>query len=203
MKRIWFLLFLFFVGRLGLDAVLWSQLPPYYSYGFEILLVGLAAWIFCKEFKSSLRFPLTKYVGVAALLFFAFGWITSQVMGQLGLHFPLNFRDLEIAIIAFLIAPVLEELLFRFVLWESFRKFAVPARGVIVLTAVGFSFSHFLSYFQLTDIFRQVILFQTAYTFVLGIFLGLVRSRTGSVVSSMGMHLLFNLGFAATSLIYG
>ncbi len=199
----WFLLFAFLVLRLGLDPLVWRELPFQYSYAFEFFLVLLSFFVFKKETKNSLKFKTNKYFIVALGCFSVFGFICFQLMGTLHLSFPMNFRDPEIMIIAFCVAPFLEEGLFRFLLWESFRKFNYSDLRIILLTSFFFALSHLLSYFQLTGMFQQFIIYQTIYTFVLAIFLGIVRSRTQSLTMTMIMHLFFNLGFAATTLIYG
>ncbi len=199
----WILLFAFLVVRLALDGVLWRELPFYYSYVFEFALIVFSFFVFRREVKNNFRLSFNKYLLISILCFFAFGYITFQVMSPLGLSFPMNFRDPEIMLIAFLIAPVLEEGLFRFLLWESFLKLKVTPRSVLWLTSMLFAFSHFLAYFQLTGMFQNFVIYQTIYTFILALFLGIVRLRTNSILTCILCHFVFNLGFATITLIHG
>ena len=199
----YFLLFAFLVLRLGLDPILWRDLPFQYSYLFEFILILLSLFAFKNETKIAFKLKLNKYFFISLGCFIAFGFISFKLMGALHLSFPMNFRDPEIMIIAFCIAPLLEEGLFRFLLWESFKKLNYSSNRILFLTSFLFALSHFLSYFQLTGMFQQFIIYQTIYTFILAIFLGIVRNRTQSLTTTIIMHLFFNLGFAATTLIYG
>jgi uncharacterized protein len=79
-------------------------------------------------------------------------------------------------------APVFEEVLFRGFLFEGFRRSPVGIVGALFLTSVFWAVLH-----------MQYDLFAIGSIFVLGIIIGLVRWRTGSIWSSLAMHMFFNL----------
>ncbi|MCP3958886.1 MAG: CPBP family intramembrane metalloprotease, partial [bacterium] len=83
-------------------------------------------------------------------------------------------------ILIVVVAPLVEEILFRGVLFEALSS-ALPATTVIVLTAAVFAVMHAHP--------PQIVT-----TFVLGLHLGLVRALSGSVSGSIVVHLVNNLG---------
>jgi len=181
--------------RLATDGLLWRDLPYQYSYYFEIFLIFLSFFFFKAEFFQALKIKFNSYFAMATVSFFLLGMATHQLMITLGLSFPMDMHNLEMLLIALLVAPFIEEGIFRFLVWESLLKSNLKISYVILFTSVLFSFSHFLSYFYLTDILQNFILFQTAYTFILSILIGIVRFRTGSLTTSLWVHALYNLGF--------
>jgi membrane protease YdiL (CAAX protease family) len=78
--------------------------------------------------------------------------------------------------------PIFEEILFRGFLFEGFRYSRIGAAGAIIVTSVLWAGSHL-----------QYGLFQIAWIFVLGVALGLVRYRTGSLWAPILMHIFNNM----------
>lgn len=88
-----------------------------------------------------------------------------------------------------LVAPVLEELLFRGFLFEGMRRSRLGDPGTIVLTSLLWACVHL-----------QYEWFYIGQVFVLGLLLGMARVRTGSLVPPMLMHSLFS-GIATLQLM--
>lgn len=85
-----------------------------------------------------------------------------------------------IAVVIF--GPIFEEVLFRGFLFEGFRYSRIGTAGAIIVTSILWAGSHL-----------QYGLFQIAWIFVLGVALGLVRYRTGSLWAPILMHIFNNL----------
>jgi len=79
-------------------------------------------------------------------------------------------------------APLFEETLFRGFLFEGFLHSRMGAALTIIITALVWSSLHI-----------QYDLFDMANIFVLGLVLGAVRLRTGSLWNTMAMHAMWNL----------
>jgi membrane protease YdiL (CAAX protease family) len=86
---------------------------------------------------------------------------------------------LYVGVAIVVVAPFIEELLFRGYIYKQIRD-NYPAWIAIMATAALFSFAHF-SFITFVPIF------------MLGVFMGIVRERTGSVLPSMTFHAGNNL----------
>lgn len=81
-----------------------------------------------------------------------------------------------------IMAPAFEESFFRGFLFAGFRQSRIGAPGAIILTALLWAATHI-----------QYGIYGMATIFVLGIVLGIVRLKTGSLWSSFIIHSLWNL----------
>ena len=81
-----------------------------------------------------------------------------------------------------LIAPVLEEVVFRGFLFEGLRHSRLGPAGAIVVAALVWAAVHL-----------QYEWFYVVQVFVAGLLLGVARHRTGSLVPPMLMHALMNV----------
>ncbi len=88
--------------------------------------------------------------------------------------------EILLPLLIVVIAPVVEEVLFRGVLFEALST-ALPSAMVVVLTAAIFALIH--------GNLPQIIA-----TFILGLHCGFVRAATGSISAPILVHLLNNLG---------
>lgn len=79
-----------------------------------------------------------------------------------------------------LLAPIAEELAFRNLSFRYLSKSVLPVWAVIVIQAFLFGLLH-------------MNFIQTAYTFVFGILLGLIRYKTGKLFFPLMTHFFFNL----------
>jgi len=93
--------------------------------------------------------------------------------------------QLSLAFVAVVvIAPIAEELFFRGFLYQALRKWLGASRGIVFSAAI-FAMAHF----------SPVLIFAI---FPLGVVLGFVFDRRGSVVASITTHMTYNLiGFIA------
>jgi uncharacterized protein len=89
-------------------------------------------------------------------------------------------------------APVFEEALFRGFLFEGFRRSPVGIAGAVLFTSAFWAALHL-----------QYDLFAIGSIFILGIIIGLVRYRMGSIWGALAMHMLFNLISMAAVTIQG
>lgn len=90
---------------------------------------------------------------------------------------------LPTALTIVLLAPVLEELVFRGYLFKAWRHSWLGASGTILLTSVLFVLLH-------TGQYSWIVMGQL---FVFAVILGLAREKTGSVLTSWLLHMLNNL----------
>jgi uncharacterized protein len=81
-------------------------------------------------------------------------------------------------------APFFEEILFRGFLFVGLRQSAMGITGTIVITGFFFALLHAAQYGAAA----------IAQIFILGIVFGVVRWKSGSLWSTIGLHSLWNLG---------
>ena len=174
------------VGTVVLDLVL-------------IAYVVFAAWISRRPVARTLALRRTAVrpalkLGAAALGLIIVSNIVlepllhaSQRQGIAPTHDPRTTHQwvvLGIAIVGLvLVAPAAEELVFRGLGFASFGRFALP------LTTALFALAHGL----------PVLLIPVA---IAGLLLGLVRTRTGSVLPGMGVHMSLNALALALALLF-
>lgn len=78
--------------------------------------------------------------------------------------------------------PVFEELLYRGFVFEGIRASRLGGAGAVVLTALVWTLVH-----------QEYDPLEFAMIFVFGLALGVARLRTGSVLLTIGMHMLYGL----------
>ena len=123
---------------------------------------------------------LIAYMALSALVNYVLGFSAeSDVMADAYLTsvWPALFW-----IAAVIFAPIFEEVFFRGFLFEGFRYSRMGVAGAVLLTSFVWAGFH-----------MQYGLFQIAAIFVLGIILGVVRYRTGSLWPPLVMHVCNNL----------
>ena len=81
-----------------------------------------------------------------------------------------------------ILGPAVEEIIFRGFLFHGWKESRLGSWGTIVLTAASWAIIHL-----------QYDFYGIATIFAYGIFLGLVRLRTGSVLLCTGLHCALNL----------
>ena len=119
------------------------------------------------------------------------GWMEfyEKLMENAG--FSENSMSLLLILYAVLLGPVEEELTFRGVIFSSAKK-ALPFWAANIFQALLFGIFH-------------MNLIQGIYAFFIGLFLGFVSGRSGSIYFSIFLHILFNSWgtfFTANSFIY-
>jgi membrane protease YdiL (CAAX protease family) len=78
--------------------------------------------------------------------------------------------------------PVFEELLFRGFVFEGIRASPLGGFGAVAITALVWTLVH-----------HEYDPLEFSMIFIIGLMLGVARLRTGSILLTMGMHMLHNL----------
>jgi len=97
-----------------------------------------------------------------------------------------------------ILAPIIEELVFRGSIYELFKKAKVKIWVNNLINSVLFALSHGSALFVLPAEFHPFIYFQMKYTFVLGHLCAKSRERTHGIIEPMFLHLIFNIVFYAS-----
>jgi hypothetical protein len=180
------LLFLFIFARASIDKEslfkIWKdkdnpyRKPIYYDIG-----IGLLSWI--------LAFPIVMVVGELSDLFIyeVLGASNYEQVAVVYLkmtrHYPsLLFLALTVIL---LMAPCIEEFLFRGVLQNFLKQYLGP-KAAILLSSLGFAFFHMAPSQGLGNISLILSLF------VFACFLGFVYEKQRSLFASISLHIAFN-----------
>jgi len=94
-----------------------------------------------------------------------------------------------------ILAPIIEELIFRGAIYELFKNAQVPIWVNNLINSLLFSISHMVSLDILPEEFHAFVYFQMKYAFVLGHLCAKSRERTHGVLEPMILHFAFNLMF--------
>ncbi len=169
-----------------------DQFGPYATYAFEIIFCLNAAYFFWPLVK--LKMNVNKTIFWHFLTTLVAGFCIFSLALPLGLSVPFNLHDPELIFLLVFFGPILEEFIFRFSFWHAFEKLISP-KAALQLTTLLFSYSHFQAYFLVPEDFKHFVLYQTAYTLVLGWWLG-SRYKTYSTLGvPILFHIAFNFGF--------
>ncbi|NGX28529.1 MAG: hypothetical protein K940chlam1_00710 [Candidatus Anoxychlamydiales bacterium] len=151
------------------------------SVGFDAL-IGIASWL--------LIFPIVSFFASILDVFIFVVFKVRKIPEQMAIDFikstmshPFLFIIALISII--IIAPILEEFLFRGVL-QNFLKKYLKRSYAILLTSVIFAFAHYSYAQKLANI---TIL---GSLFVLAVFLGFLYEKQKSLISPIFLHATFN-----------
>lgn len=178
-----------FVGRI-------ESISGYAAYYFEILWIAAILLVF-RGFNWFSKQQLLKWLGISVLVG-AMGALVQVLAFQLGITIAFDMESTETLVFLLLIGPVLEEFLFRLGLWKVVEVLLPPRKSrnfiLILITAALFSYSHFRMIDRLPPAVQDFVKYQTAYTLVLGLLCGWLRSGFGMAASLLA-HMLFNLGF--------
>lgn len=161
-------------------------------------LTILILWVFFLSRKKNLfaetgirAFPV-KYVPVIAVLGIGMVAVVTFVMGMLPEEMLEAYAEesqvitgadegitLMVVISNMIIAPVVEEMIFRGLILSRLKR-AVPVVWAVLISALIFGLAH-----------GQIV--WIAYAFVLGIVLGIVTVKTESVAAAIVLHVVFNI----------
>lgn len=118
-------------------------------------------------------FGFMMFQNLCAEVFIYWGWETRQAVDLSANGFWYVFLTTVI------LAPVLEELIFRFLLCKGLKRLKLPDGWVIVIAAFLFMLYHWS--------WSQV-----AYQFIMGVFFAWIFLKTNNVLWTMLMHLINN-----------
>jgi uncharacterized protein len=175
------ILYCHFQGK-GVFAKIWKNPIKPYTTPLYDLGVGILTWF--------LAFPVVAIVGQICdtILYLVYNLETYE---QVAVKYLKSTKEsplqLTLALISILIiAPVLEEFLFRGSL-QTYLKRWFGTKAAIVLAGVCFAGFHFST----TQGLGNISLLTSLFTFAC--FLGYVYERQASLYASIGLHMAFNL----------
>jgi membrane protease YdiL (CAAX protease family) len=113
---------------------------------------------------------------------------------------PFEFNSYATLFLLLIVAPILEELIFRFALWEAVSDYVKSEELQIWISSLLFALGHLVSMYLLPPDYRPFVLYQSVYVIILGFGVSQMRIKTGSLTGSILIHFLFNLGFYLGSL---
>src|SRR5579871_5441824 len=173
-----------------------DALGPYASYVGEGALIVMALAVYRKKFRFSPR--STQRPLLQAAVSFVLGFVVYRAGPLFHSQVPFDFRVSNLVALLLVLGPLVEELLFRFALWCPLERLTGERAWVALLaTTLLFSLGHFQAWFYVPAPVKNFVLYQTAYTFLLGLWWGLVYLRTRAIGATLALHFLFNLGFYA------
>lgn len=172
-----------------------DTLSTWFMYLVEIFFVIWSLYYFRDRLKVFLNFPRQliwlPLIALLAGLFIAYGATV------IGLPIPFDIADSQGVFLLLIIAPVLEELLFRFFLWMPFEKRGKSNWGWS-LTTLLFSYAHWHAVWNVPIEWHGFLAYQTLYTLMLGLACGAMMYIYRSIGGAILIHFAFNLGFWAT-----
>lgn len=168
-ERLRLVLLVGFLGlRLGLEYAFWRTISPYYSYGFELAFIVLVFKVYPGSFTmgsiTNTQTPMGLFVAIAS------GALICKLIASAGIPIPWDVNQIEVVFLLLLLAPMLEELVFRYALWELLKlpRFTVSER--IVWSAGIFSLGHFVAFLTIPDLFKPFLVCQVLYVMMLGLY---------------------------------
>ena len=182
---------IYLVLRFCFNAYL-DGLGAWVIYTFESFIVAATLIYYRRSLKEWLRVPRQlMWLPIVALLagiFVAYGAVV------IGLPVPFDVADSSGIFLLLVVAPVLEELLFRFFLWKPFEKRGKPAWAWSFTTLI-FAYAHWHAVWSVPDEWQGFLAYQTLYTLGLGLACGAMIYLWRSMISAITIHFAFNLGF--------
>lgn len=198
-----------------------NPISEYLSYVVDLLYGVLVLWCFAHSFNRIAKSLCQKGIVFKddfALMItcFILGILTHAGSYFFNARFPGAWNEFNFLIQLLIIAPFVEELLFRAVLFvlldeiffkkdrrenDAIHKSILKNNVIILISAVLFSWSHFYIYHQVPSLWQRFIIYQGCYAFVLGILLGWQYWKNKNYLRNVILHILFNAGFLV-SLMY-
>lgn len=187
----------YIIFRFGLESVFWTKISGYWGYAFEILFI-VAAFFTISKPKSFQSYKANQLI-VDLPPLVIFGFLIYKLAGVVSIEIPLLFDNFELVTVLLVIAPVIEELTFRVVLWDSAFNLFQNAFLTLGITSLLFSLAHFIAYWSVPEFFQPFVIYQSIYTLVLGLIAGIRRMQACTPLASILTHFSFNLGFFIAS----
>ena len=181
----------YLVVRFGFTTKL-DAISEYKTYLFEIGLVGYAAVLLRPRLSLHGLIKLQPIVSSMAALGAGFGIL--KIARATGIAVPINVSHRETVVFLLAVAPILEEFVFRFLLWKPIECAASPQTAWWA-TSLAFSYSHLHAIWFVPPEYQKFLIFQMVYTLPLGLACGWILRKQKSLSSAMLLHFAFNLGF--------
>jgi membrane protease YdiL (CAAX protease family) len=169
-----------------------SALSSYASYYFDLSFVAAVWLLFSRKIRAKPRIIL---LGLPLFLFLFFGMAAHFLAIKLHLIIPFDLTSGITILFLLLVGPILEELVFRYALWEVSTKIFNQKFFPLLFTSGIFSFSHLYAYWSVPNELHSFVIYQAVYTFLLGLALGFFRRKYRSLLLPVIAHFAFNLGF--------
>jgi membrane protease YdiL (CAAX protease family) len=182
-----------YLGLRYLPETWWRGISVYYSYVFELFFVLLVARFF--RSKNGFRLSVLKIELPVFLVSLLSGFLVNRLAGYSGIVIPFDLKSSGLLVMLLLIAPVLEELIFRYALWRLLDVINNNRIFLVLSTTFLFSLGHLISLFYVPEEFKVFVVYQFLYVILLGLFCGWRRQVSGTVVTAIFIHFFFNLGF--------
>ncbi len=181
----------YLVVRFGFTQKL-DALHPYASYVFEAVLVTLALCTGLVDVWR--RFGRVKSLAFGGVLSLIGGGAVYRLASAKGIAIPFDLKSNEAILFLIVVAPILEEAVFRFFLWKPIELVTNRTLALFITTLL-FSYSHFHAYWFYPAEIHPFIFYQSAYTLGLGLGAGYFVWRFNAIWGAILIHFMFNLGF--------
>lgn len=192
----WVILGSYIIVRLLGDSY-WRLVSPYFAYGFEVVFVG-ACYLF---YRSQIQIGKIQNIHPVVDIFIPLGggYLVYKLAGFAGIGIPFDLSGGETIFLLLILAPFLEEAIFRMALWEPLKALVKSPAVLLCSSALLFSAGHFVALWSVPEPYRVFVLYQSLYVILLGLGCGWRRYKTNSVLNAIGVHISFNLGFFLAS----
>ena len=176
-----------------------DSMGTYASYVFEVADVGIVILLAGRTFFNYFSISKVALFGAAGSL--VAGIAVFRAAGFLSIQIPFDLKGTETLLFLLLIAPVLEELIFRFFLWQPIDRLTRKPLIPWISTSILFSYSHLHAMWFVPKEIQSFIVYQTIYTLFLGLASGYFVFKYRSIAGAIAIHFTFNLGFYLGSLL--
>tara|TARA_B100001971_G_scaffold215192_1_gene259898 strand:- start:152501 stop:153109 length:609 start_codon:yes stop_codon:yes gene_type:complete len=160
------------------------------SYIWDILFCILVSLLLKTPFKINLN----KGFIIRAPLLALMALLCVYIAKWTNLNAPFRYIE-NLAMQIIILAPLIEELVFRHALYEVIKKSKLKMLFQYILGSLLFSLSHAPAIYYLPADFHGFIYFQLIYTFILGWIIIKARERSDSLLEPIVLHFIFNFIF--------
>jgi membrane protease YdiL (CAAX protease family) len=130
------------------------------------------------------------------LLALSFAYLSAYLAPLFHLILPWEFPgDKSFRLQLLIVAPVLEELIFRGVAWEVLKKYRAKKILCTALLILVFSVAHLESLLHVPSEYYGFLIYQSLYVVPLSLLCILSRYKNEPLATAMVIHFFFNLGF--------
>ena len=154
-KSTWALLVVLVFIAFRLSPFFWNNISAIGSYLIEVLFVAFIYTLYKPKIKFQSE-KLLKY-GVVFLILGASSFLGAKTFNIL---VPFDFNRPRDIFSLLIIAPILEEFLFRFAYWEPFNRLFKSKTLTLIINSLLFSLSHFVAYFYVPESFHDFVFYQ-------------------------------------------
>jgi membrane protease YdiL (CAAX protease family) len=170
-----------------------DALGNYGSYLFEVGDVSIAAILAGRSLLS--RFKVNRMVSVGAVIGLVSGFGVYRIAGLASIPIPFDLKSAETIVMLLVVAPLLEESIFRFFLWDPIEWLSRRPLVAWIVTTLVFSYSDLHAIWFVPKEIQMFVIYQTVYTLGLGLACGYFVCKCRSIGGAIAIHFSFNLGF--------